>query len=210
MRYFPARVEPSMSAPGGGAEDTERQPTKEMPVPKSSDRARSARASSDTLEVCFSLYERRTETGKTSHSGGDQRYGEVLEAFAALEVAAITGEVYSEDVARCRELPHRRDALSNGAHSLNRQVGIVARIAGRKPPHQALKGGGLRAAAPHARAPCSFIVERGARLCACEVRIPMRRGLRFRAIPLPESRASGPWPALRHVLFPCIHQSKQS
>ena len=40
--------------------------------------------------------------------------GEALEAFAALEVAALTGEARSEDVARCLVLTDRLYALLTG------------------------------------------------------------------------------------------------
>jgi four helix bundle protein len=40
--------------------------------------------------------------------------GEALEAFAALEVAAITGEANADDVARCLKLTHRLYALLTG------------------------------------------------------------------------------------------------
>ncbi len=40
--------------------------------------------------------------------------GEALEAFAALEVAAITSEANAEDVARCHTLVHRLYALLTG------------------------------------------------------------------------------------------------
>ncbi len=40
--------------------------------------------------------------------------GEAIEAFAALEVAAITGDAAEEDVAQCRALTNRIYALLTG------------------------------------------------------------------------------------------------
>lgn len=40
--------------------------------------------------------------------------GEALEAFAALEVAAITGDANADDVARCQPLANRLYALLTG------------------------------------------------------------------------------------------------